>query len=87
MSSRIQGYEFPADLIELPIHEFNEILGMDWLSRHQAMIDCWLKRMSLQTVEGDEITVVGEGVTPSFYIVCTFDYSGDLMSVQTSQDV
>ncbi len=26
---RIQGYEFSADLIELPFHEFDVILGMD----------------------------------------------------------
>ncbi len=26
---RIQGYEFSANLIELPFHEFDVILGMD----------------------------------------------------------
>ncbi len=31
---RIQGYEFLTDLIELPFHEFDVILGIDWLSRH-----------------------------------------------------
>ncbi len=36
---RIQGYEFLVDLIELPFHEFNVILGMDCLSRHQAIVD------------------------------------------------
>ena len=29
---RIREYEFPRDLIELSFKEFNEILGMDWLS-------------------------------------------------------
>ncbi|KAJ9180944.1 hypothetical protein P3X46_009128, partial [Hevea brasiliensis] len=57
---RIQGYEFSADLIELPFHEFDVILGMDWLSRHQAIVDCKLKRISLKTSEGNEITVVRE---------------------------
>ncbi|XP_058006749.1 uncharacterized protein LOC131182122 [Hevea brasiliensis] len=33
---RIQEYEFLADLIELPFHEFDVILGIDWLSRHQG---------------------------------------------------
>ncbi len=45
---RIQGYEFSADLIELPFHEFNVILGMDWLSRHQAIVNCKLKRITLK---------------------------------------
>ncbi len=37
------------------------ILGMDWLSHHQVMVDCLLKRITLKTAEGDEIIVVGEG--------------------------
>ncbi|XP_021670426.2 uncharacterized protein LOC110657500 [Hevea brasiliensis] len=35
----IQGYEFSADLIELPFYKFDVILGMDWLSHHQVMVD------------------------------------------------
>ncbi len=49
-----------ADLIELPFHEFDVILGMDWLSRHQEIVDYRLKRITLKTPEGDEITVVWE---------------------------
>ena len=29
---KIQEYEFPGDLIELPFRKFDVILGMDWLS-------------------------------------------------------
>ncbi len=57
---RIQGYEFWADLIELPFHEFDVILGMDWLSHHQAIVDCKLKRITLKTPENDEMTVMRE---------------------------
>ena len=41
MDSRviIGGHEFLADLILLDIHDF--ILGMDWLSRHHATVDCY----------------------------------------------
>ncbi len=38
------------------------ILGMDWLSHHQAMEDYQLKRITLQIAYGDEMTVVGEGM-------------------------
>ncbi|KAL5735005.1 hypothetical protein ACOSP7_032866 [Xanthoceras sorbifolium] len=31
---RIQECDFPGDLMELPFHEFDVILGMDWLTRH-----------------------------------------------------
>ena len=36
----IQTREFLADLITLPFREFNLILGMDWLSKHRAIVDC-----------------------------------------------
>ncbi|KAL5789905.1 hypothetical protein ACOSQ2_004793 [Xanthoceras sorbifolium] len=56
----IQGYEFPGNLMELPFYEFDVILGMDWLSRHQVMIDCRLKRITVKTVDGKEVNMVGE---------------------------
>ncbi|XP_052882711.1 uncharacterized protein LOC128291571 [Gossypium arboreum] len=37
---KVKGYEFPADLILLPFREFDTILGMDWLSLHDAMVNC-----------------------------------------------
>ena len=36
----IQAREFLADLITLPFREFDLVLGMDWLSKHQAIVDC-----------------------------------------------
>ena len=57
---RIQEYEFPGDLIELSFKEFDVILGMDWLSRHQVMVDCRMKRVTLRTLNEDEVTFIGE---------------------------
>ena len=47
MDSRviIGGREFLADLILLDIHDFDVILGMDWLSRHHAIVDCYRKEV------------------------------------------
>ena len=47
MDSRviIGGHEFLADLILLDIHDFDVILGMDWLSRHHATMDCYRKEV------------------------------------------
>ena len=39
----IGGQEFMSDLILLDIHDFDVILGMDWLSRHHATVDCYRK--------------------------------------------
>ncbi|VFQ94212.1 unnamed protein product [Cuscuta campestris] len=36
----VQGKIFPVSLIELPHREFDVILGMDWLTANQAVVDC-----------------------------------------------
>ena len=52
--------EFPGDLIELSFREFDVILGMDWLSRHQVVVDCRMKRVTLRTPSGEKVTFIGE---------------------------
>ena len=44
----IQAREFLADLITLPFREFDLILGMDWLTKHQAIVDCGQKIVVLR---------------------------------------
>ena len=36
------------------------ILGMDWLSRHQVVVDCRMKRVTLRTPCGEEVTFIGK---------------------------
>ena len=36
------------------------ILGMDWLSRHQVMVDCRMKIVTLRTPNENEVTFIGE---------------------------
>ena len=57
---RILEYEFPGDLIELSFKEFDVILGMDWLSRHQVMVDYRMKRVTLRTQNDDEVIFIDE---------------------------
>ena len=57
---KIREYEFPGDLIELSFIEFDVILGMDWLSCHQVVVDCRMKQMTLRTPSGEEVTFIGE---------------------------
>ncbi|CAL1410109.1 unnamed protein product [Linum trigynum] len=47
----VAGYEFEANLIILPFDEFDVILGMDWLSKNRARVDCYKKEVSLE-IEG-----------------------------------
>ena len=57
---KIREYEFLGDLIELSFMEFDVILGMDWLSRHRAIVDCRMKRVTLRTPNEDEVIFIGE---------------------------
>ena len=57
---RIREYEFLGDLIELSFREFDVILGMNWLSRHQVVVDCRMKRVTLRTPSGEEVSFIGE---------------------------
>ena len=43
----IEGQEFPADLVALDMRDFDVVLGMDWLSRHRATLDCYKKEVNL----------------------------------------
>ena len=40
------------------------ILGMDWLSQHQVLVDYIMKRVTLRTPSGKEVTFIGERSIP-----------------------
>ena len=56
----IQNKDFPVDLIVLSIHDFDIILGMDWLSKHRATLDCYKKEVRL--VRPEEPGVIFRGI-------------------------
>ena len=56
----IQNKNFPADLIVLGIHDFDIVLGMDWLSKHRATLDCYKKEVRL--VRPEEPGVIFWGI-------------------------
>ena len=55
----IGGQEFLADLILLDIHDFDVILGMDWLSRHHATVDCYRKEVRFCRPRETEVVFCG----------------------------
>ena len=55
----VHDREFFVDLIALPFHEFDLILGMDWLSKHQAIVDCDKKIVLLKCPDLLEVTIQG----------------------------
>ena len=55
----IQAREFLANLITLPFREFDLILGMDWLSKHRAIVDYGQKTVVLRCSNQSEVIVQG----------------------------
>ncbi|XP_021767541.1 uncharacterized protein LOC110731935 [Chenopodium quinoa] len=43
----ISKVEFPSDLIELDLQDLDVILGMDWLGKYKAQIDCEAQKVTL----------------------------------------
>ncbi|XP_012487976.1 uncharacterized protein LOC105801188 [Gossypium raimondii] len=60
MPIEFQGAIFPAELMERPFGEFDLILGMHWLVKHRARLDCAAKRMVLKTIEDEEVAMIEE---------------------------
>ena len=55
----IQNKDFPADLIVLGIHDFDIVLGMDWLSKHRATLDCYKKEKKIGPSRGTRCDISG----------------------------
>ena len=56
----IHNKDFLADLIVLGIHDFDIVLGMDWLSKHRATLDFYKKEVIL--VHPEEPGVIFWGI-------------------------
>ena len=56
----IASHEFEADLIVLDIHDFDIILGMDWLAKHRATVDCHRKEVHFSQPGEQEVIFCGE---------------------------
>ena len=51
--------EFSVDLITLSFHEFDLILGMHWLSKHRAIVDCDKKIVLLKCLDLSKVRIQG----------------------------
>ena len=57
MSFQNRTWILEADLILLPMMKFDVIVGMDWLSKWGATIDCKNKRVQIEGVPREEIQI------------------------------
>ena len=56
---KVHDREFSVDFIALPFHEFDLILGMDWLSKHRAVVDYDKRTVELKCSDLSNVTVYG----------------------------
>ncbi|XP_075473362.1 uncharacterized protein LOC142504371 [Primulina tabacum] len=56
----ISNQAFSADLIQLIMVDFDIILGMDWLARNNAIVDCKGNRVNLRTPNREEVVFHGK---------------------------
>jgi hypothetical protein len=65
----IGGLELRVDLMPLELYDFDMILGMDWLSKHKAQVDCFTKTVTIQGIGDKRVVFKGERkVIPSCVI-------------------
>ncbi|XP_073136774.1 uncharacterized protein [Henckelia pumila] len=60
----INRYTFEASLIQLNMVEFDEILGMDWLAKNHALVDCKEKNMKLRVPNKNDVVFQGKDKGP-----------------------
>ncbi|XP_076925546.1 uncharacterized protein LOC143588429 [Bidens hawaiensis] len=59
-SIRLTNHTFSIDLLPVELGSFDILVGMDWLSKNQAEIDCSEKLIRLPLPSGETLTVQGE---------------------------
>ncbi|XP_062104277.1 uncharacterized protein LOC133815455 [Humulus lupulus] len=68
----IDGRELYADIIMLEMHDYEVILGMDWLSKYNVTIDCRKKTVILKPSKEYEFMFIGttsKSCIPLIYVM------------------
>ncbi|KAJ9547454.1 hypothetical protein OSB04_019997 [Centaurea solstitialis] len=56
----VEGVKFSIDLIPIPMREIQVVVGMDWLRRNEANVDCENCRVVVRNPSGGELTILGD---------------------------
>ena len=65
----ISGNTLCVDLIILEMHDYDVILGMDWLSKHYAKIDCKKNEVTFRPPQKESFTFKGECKEKRIYVI------------------
>ena len=67
----IRGRKLHVDLILLELHDFDIILGMDWLATHYALVDCFVKKATFRIPREPEFCFEGSFDDTPIQLVAT----------------
>ena len=67
----IDGDDFVANLMVIPLAVFDVILGMDWLHRYRAVISCFWKTVSLEAPSGQTFTFQASAPSYSLFMMAS----------------
>ena len=62
ISMTINGVTLRADLIAIEMKEFDVILGMDFLEKHNAIIDCHHRKVTFRPKDGEQLACKGRSL-------------------------
>ncbi|KAD6453180.1 hypothetical protein E3N88_07885 [Mikania micrantha] len=63
------GHSFYLDLIPIQLGSFDVVVGMDWLSKHQAEIQCHLKIVRVPLPNGEALEIQGEIASRKLHLI------------------
>ena len=66
---KLRGYQIEASFRVLPLGVFYGILGMNWLAKNNATIECKAKLLKFVTLLGEEVTITGIEGDPKLQLV------------------
>ncbi|KAA3473660.1 DNA/RNA polymerases superfamily protein [Gossypium australe] len=65
----VRGYCFSTDLMLFPFDEFDVILGTDWLTQHDALVNCKQKYIVLKCQNGELFRVESDKLDGLFSVI------------------
>ncbi|XP_073131622.1 uncharacterized protein [Henckelia pumila] len=74
---QMQGHELYADFISLDMVDFDVIFGMDWLSQHEATIDCKQRIVSLKVQNGEPFMFYAASRRSLPWVISAASLTGD----------
>lgn len=66
---KINGYDFPTNLLSFNLLDFEVILGLDWLTRYKVGLNCDKKLVKLVSLNKFKVCFQGDKVKKSKFLI------------------